>query len=193
MTKNHLRILILESDPSFCEHLKVTCGEFGKTTVAHDLSTALDAITQDPFQLLLINGHLSAEDNFTLNTALEDFQPEAKRLSLFTSPDLASVINAMKGGAYDILWAAMDKSTLKAKVREAIALERRPRNNFSLTQLAESLTEKAMDQKTTLFSARKEFSRIFLKQILWQQKLRRTQLADLMQVSPRTLHRHLSA
>ena len=193
MAKQNLRILILEKEPVFRDHLRSICGEFGKTTVTHDLSTALDALTQDPFQLLLIDGHLSAEDTTTLNRALEDFQPEAKRLALFTTPDLASVINAMKGGAYDILWSAMDKATLKSKVREAIALERKPRNNFTLTQLAETLTDKAMAQKTSLFSARKEFSRIFLKQILWQQKLRRTQLADLMQVSPRTLHRHLSA
>jgi len=87
----------------------------------------------------------------------------------------------------------MEKTLLKAKIKEALFQEKRPRSGYSLTQLAETLTEKAMTQKTSLFSARKEFSRIFLKQILWQQKLRRTQLADLMQVSPRTLHRHLSA
>jgi DNA-binding NtrC family response regulator len=100
----------------------------------------------------------------------------------------------MKSGSNDVLWTNQDPRLLKEKIAETLAQDR-PRTipHSFVSKLAETLTDKAMTQKTSLFTARKEFSKTFLTQVLSQQKLRRTQLASLMSVSPRTLHRHLSS
>lgn len=193
MVKKNTRILILEDDTCFRGILENLCQELGETIAVADIETALSHLTKQTFQLLLLDWHLNPSDATSLYSAIENFQSNACRVALFTVPDLPNVISAMKAGASDILWASQDKNTLREKVREALALTKPA--NFShalVSRLAETLTEKALIQKTSLFQARKEFSRTFLQQILTQQKLRRTQLASLMSVSPRTLHRHLS-
>jgi len=193
MAKNSFRILILEENSAFQDLLGIICQEIGKTAVVSDVPTALDVLTQEPFDLVLLSGTLPAHELAAVNSTLKDFQPHAQRLALFTNPDLMGVIEAMKNGAQDILWAAMPREVLKTKLKETLHHAPKPAPNNSLSKLADTLTEKSLVQKTSFIKARREFSRIFLKQVLWQQKLKRTQLAGLMQISPRTLHRHLSA
>jgi DNA-binding NtrC family response regulator len=194
MGKNEDRILILEDDAYFRNILENICKPMGETLAVGDIESALGLLTKQSFQLLLLDWHLNQTEISSLYSIIENFHPGAKRIALFTVPDLPNLIAAMKAGAVDILWAAQDKETLKEKISECLS-KSTPQvfaHSF-VSRLAETLTEKAMVQKTSLFQARREFSKTFLQQILSQQKLRRTQLASLMSVSPRTLHRHLSA
>jgi DNA-binding NtrC family response regulator len=194
MAKKDVRILILEDDTCFRGILEGVCAEMGEVVSAADRDSALAFLSEKNFDLLMLDWHLIQPDLSTVRSTVENFQPGAYQVALFTVPDLFNVITAMKSGMSDILWAAQDIASLKAKIEECLAHVKPAQFTHSLvSQLAESLTEKAMVQKTSLFQARKEFSRTFLHQVLRQQKLRRTQLASLMSVSPRTLHRHLSA
>jgi DNA-binding NtrC family response regulator len=185
-------IFILEDDAYFRNLLENVCGELGAVLAAADIRTAAELLTANSFQVLLLDWHLNLSDP-SLQSAIENFQSGADRLALFTVPDLHHVIGAMKAGASDILWATLEREKLKEKLMDVLGQGRRSRSSYSLSRLAESITEKAMVQKSSLFQARREFSRIFLQQLLSQQKMRRAQLADLISVSPRTLHRHLSA
>jgi len=195
MATNHKpQVLILEDDAYFRNQLESVCLETAEIVAVGDVDSALSHLTQQAFGLILLDWHLIQEDLSSLNSTIENFQPNAVRMSLFTVPDLSNVIAAMKSGVSDILWAAQDMKAIKEKINSALTMPKPQAIAHSfVSKLAESLTEKAMSQKTTLFKARREFSKTFLHQILTQQNLRRTQLASLMSVSPRTLHRHLSA
>lgn len=194
MADDKPKILILEDDGYFRELLNGICSEFAPTEVVADLGAALGVLTQQSFSLLLLDWHLIEQDTLAFHSTLENFQANASRLALFTAPDLSHVISAMKAGASDVLWAAEDKPSLRAKIKAVLDQEKPvPIAHAFVARLAESLTEKAMSQKTSLFQARREFSKTFLQQVLRQQKLRRTQLATFMNVSPRTLHRHLNS
>ena len=195
MTSNHKsQILILEDDAYFRNQLESSCPETADIEAVGDVQSALGLLSQRNFNLIMLDWHLIQADLLSFNSTIENFQTNAVLMSLFTVPDLANVISAMKLGASDIIWAAQDPKAMREKIVEALFIPK-PKDiaHSFVSKLAESLTEKAITQKTTLFKARREFSRTFLHQILTQQNLRRTQLASLMSVSPRTLHRHLSA
>jgi len=192
--QNNAQILVLEDDGYFRDILTGLCSEMAKTTAVADLESALGMLTHQSFQLLLLDWHLIQRNPASLYSTIENFQPNAVQMALFTVPDLPNVITAMKSGVIDVLWAALDRESLAERIRNVLLQDKPvPIAHAFVSRLAESLTEKAMAQKTSLFQARKEFSKTFLQQVLSQQKLRRTQLASLMSVSPRTLHRHLSS
>jgi DNA-binding NtrC family response regulator len=194
MEKNKLKIFILEDDTYFRNILQEVCGSLGEVFAVGEIESALNILEKQSFDLLLLDWHLNQARLSPLSSFIENFQTGIRKIALFTVPDLPNVISAIKGGNCDILWAAQEKSILKEKIKECLALPANVRYTHSfISHLAETLTEKAMIQKTSLFQARREFSKTFLQQILSQQNLRRTQLASLMSVSPRTLHRHLSA
>lgn len=193
MAQINQNILILEDDGFFRDVLKGVCADFGQTAAVGDVESALSLITQQNYQLLLLDWHLVQPHKNSFYSAVDHFQPGVIQLALFTAPDLNNVITAMKTGVSDILWAAQEKEDLKARISESLAHSKPSAIPHSfVSRLAESLTDKAMVQKTSLFQARREFSRTFLHQILIQQKMRRSELANLMNVSPRTLHRHLA-
>jgi DNA-binding NtrC family response regulator len=193
MAKKTTKIFILEDDAYFRGMLEELCSELGETLVAPDVASGLGLLSRHSFDLLLLDWHLNPQDQASLQTTIENFQSASQRIALFTVPDLPNVIAAMKTGVSDILWVGQERSILLEKIRGCLSLSKPIVFAHSfVSRLTDSLTEKAMVQKTSLFQARREFSRTFLQQILSQQKLRRTQLADLMSVSPRTLHRHLS-
>jgi DNA-binding NtrC family response regulator len=194
MEKNKIKIFILEDDTYFRTVLQDVCGSFGEVFAVGEIESALNTLEKHPFDLLLLDWHLNQARHSPLYSFIENFQTSIRKIALFTVPDLPNVIAAIKAGNSDILWAAQEKSVLKEKIKECLSLPANVHYAHSfISHLAETLTEKAMIQKTSLFQARREFSKTFLQQILSQQNLRRTQLASLMSVSPRTLHRHLSA
>jgi len=191
--QKHL-ILILEDDAYFRNQLESSCRETAQIESAGDVELAVGLMAHHSFDLILADWHLIQNDLSSFYSTLENFQANAVLMALFTVPDLANVITAMKSGARDIIWAAQDPGAMRDKIDEALTIPRTKSIAHSfVSKLAETITEKAMTQKTTLFKARREFSKTFLHQILSQQNLRRTQLASLMSVSPRTLHRHLSS
>lgn len=193
MEKNVARILILEDDAYFRKILEAICGEIGETFAAGDIKTALGLIAKYSFQLLLLDWHLNPPDVSNLYASIENFQANTPRIALFTVPDLPNVVAAMKSGAFDILWAGQDKGAMKEKIKDSLARPQpRVYEHSYVSRLAESLTERAIAERTKFFQARREFSKTFLQQILSQQKFRRTQLAYMMGISPRTLHRHLA-
>jgi DNA-binding NtrC family response regulator len=193
MPRKKTQIFILEDDGFFLNKLEDVCSQIGEVTVVGDLDEAMGVLSSRSFDLLLLDWYLNASNAASFYSAIESFQPGVKRIALFTVPDLANVIEAMKLGARDIFWAAQETDSLAEKIKECIKQPLRSSHTHSfLTRLTESLTEKALLQRTSLFKARKEFSRAFLQQVLNHQNMKRNELADLLGVSSRTLHRHLS-
>lgn len=194
MFPQNASILILEDDPQFRARLNEICAGFGKTMAVDDADEALGLLIRQSFRFLLLNWNLVQTDPSSFALAINSFQPKASRAALFNVPHLNPVIGAMKSGMGDVLWAGEDTAVLKEKIKDCLAqVKPAPVAYSSVSQLAESISDKAIKQKISFFKARKEFSKTFLFQILSLRKMRRAQLASFMNVSSRTLHRHLSA
>lgn len=187
-------ILIMEDDVPFRDHLKGICAGIGKPWVVGKTEDALALLLQQPFQLLLLNWNLIQLDPSAFEMAINNFQSGANRMALFKFPKLVPVIAAMKSGMSDVLWPGQDTEALKEKIMDSLNQTKPALITHSfVSQLAESVTDKAIEEKISFFKARKEFSKTFLYQIIGRRKMRRSQLAGLMGVSTRTLHRYLSA
>lgn len=192
MVKKKNKILILEKEVSFRERLRNLCNDLGKTWAAGDMESVLDLLTQRSYQLLLLDWDLIQSDFSALWPMIDNFQPDARRIVLFKSPQLTDVVAVMKAGVNDALWEYQDYDVLKNRMKDALSLEKPPAIVHSyILQLAESMADQAMTKKTSLLKARREFSKTVLSQILRLQKMRHFKLADAIKVSPRTLRRRL--
>jgi DNA-binding NtrC family response regulator len=192
VVKKNIRILILEKEVSFRDRLRNLCNDMGKTWVADDMESVWDLLTKRSYQLLLLDWDLIQLDFSAFWPMIDIFQPDARRIALFKSPQLTDVVAAMKAGVNDALWENQDSEILKGRIYDAISLEKPPAIVHSyILQLAESMADQAMTKKTSILKARREFSKTVLSQILRLQKMRHFKLANAMKVSPRTLRRHL--
>jgi DNA-binding NtrC family response regulator len=194
MANNNHRIFILEDDACFRGVLEAACFEIGDVVAVADKESALEILSKQTFNLILLDWYLCQEDSESFISAVHYFQPDVRWIALFTVTDLNNIKAAMKAGANDVLWPVSEKKVILVKLKENLKQKKLVAFAHStLNGLAQSLVEKALSQKATLYEARREFSKHFLEQILSQQKLRRSELAHLLHVSPRTLDRHLSA
>jgi DNA-binding NtrC family response regulator len=189
--KKELRFLILEDDAGFRKMLEGVCAELGKVTAVSDTEAASKLLTQHTFDVLLIDWHLNSDD---FNRRLTRFQSNASRIALFTIPGLEDVVRAMKMGAADVFWTTQERQVLIEKIKNCVRNTKstNPFKHAFVSELAESLSEKAFLQELSLFRARKEFSKTFIQYLLDQPNIQRDRLAGLMNVSLRTLHRYLS-
>jgi DNA-binding response OmpR family regulator len=198
MNKRNTKIFILENGYLFRNRLQSLCADRGKVWVADDIKSALEMLTQQSFQLLLLDWEWIQVNISTIGPVLKNFQPNACRVGLFSAPELNPVIAAMKWGMSDVFWAEQESAVLKSRLREL--LSRKQPDTFTdsaivhsyVSQLAEALAEKALAQKMSLFQAKREFSKSFLSHILVLLKMRHIQMANVMSVTARTLRRHLS-
>jgi DNA-binding NtrC family response regulator len=193
MKNGKKKILILEKDYFFRDVLREVCGPLGETLLVEDLNKALRLIMEKTYDLLLLDWSLIGSQSASLFSTIRSFQPKAKKLVLVLEPDLTNVVAAMKAGADDILWPSQDLKTLSEKIAEYMGQNNeRPNTKAFISRMAESISEKALLQETSLANASREFSRTFLLYTLKMKKMKRSQLAHILSVSPRTLHRHLS-
>lgn len=120
MGKSKAKILILEDDACFREVLEKVCGQAGEVDAAGDFDSALVSLTKKSYDLLLLDWHLYRRQWESLSSTLENFQPNALRIALFTVPDLQNVITAMKSGICDIFWPAQDSAVLLENVQTCL-------------------------------------------------------------------------
>lgn len=187
-------ILILEKDGDFRSRLAHLSASLGKALEVRGTEEALALLATYPFRLVLLNWDMIRADLPSFEKVLRRLQPDASRMALFQDPALPQVISAMKWGMTDILWTAQTDLTLRKALRENMAPGRGEATTPNLiTHLSEYILEKAADQKVPLFEARKDFSRSLLQWILTRKKMGRGHLAKLLRISPRTLHRYISA
>ena len=186
-------VLILQVDPIFVKCLEMACGSLVNIVCVQTPEDVLEAISVSNFDLLLLQWDFLSSDGNLNFKILCQLQPESKKIALFQTPDLPSVVLAMKMGFDDILWAKVGPVSMNQKIKDSLAHSQAPKiRHTHLSPLVDSLAQRSLDKKATLFQARREFYRLFLQKILINTSLPRHKLATLLEVSPRTLHRHLS-
>lgn len=187
------QILILEDDAAFRALLQGAAERLGEVTAVAEMSSALQALTERSYRLLLLDWYLVGPDLPSFQANLDSFQPGALQVALFTVPELAPVVAAMKSGAREVLWAGLSSMELKERLSACLAGTPEDVLDRALVpKLVETLAERALIQGSSLFKARKEFSKLFLTRLMNDQKVGRARLAGLMDISTRTLHRHMA-
>jgi len=195
LLKNLTNTLILESDAGFRNALESICSEFGKTVAVSDLGSAIGYLASQSFDLLLLDWRLCQTGEGGSPHKIHEIQEGCRWVALFNDLEMRSVVAAMKAGASEALWVGYDGKTLARKIAGIVAeTELAPQltQTLLLSKLAEILSEKAFVEGMPLIRASREFSRTFLRGALSRKRLPRNQLAHLMNVSLRTIHRHLS-
>lgn len=193
MSRRNFPILVLEDRDVFRNRVISVASELGKVWETKDAQEALELMTVQPFRLLMLDWHLMKYDLPAFGRLIDSLHPGAIRLALFHTPQLPQVLSAMKWGMMDALWDAQGGQEIQKTIIEALARQKKDgHSSNTVTQLAETLVDRAVDHKMSLFHARKDFSKAFLTQLLNQKGVQRNQLADVMKVSSRTLQRYLS-
>jgi DNA-binding NtrC family response regulator len=193
MPRKNFPTLILEDRNGFRDQVGLVASELGKVWETKDAQEALELLTVQPFRLLLLDWHLMKYDLPAFGRLIDSLQPGAIRLALFHTPQLPQVLSAMKWGMMDALWDAQGVPEIRKTIAEALARQKKDAHGTNtVTQLAETLVDRAVGHKMSLFKARKDFSKAFLTQMLNRKGVQRNQLADVMKVSSRTLQRYLS-
>ncbi len=193
MVDQKKRILILQMNPVFLKKLVKSCSSLGDVFTAQSPEEALEAVSLNTFDLLLLQWELISADKPLNFETIRQFQPKSAKIALLHISDLSSVISAMKTGFTDIIWFGIERILLKQKLEDSLTFSPMTGvNHTHMTPLVKALTQRNLDQKATLFQARKEFSKLFLQMMMKHSRLRRPELAALLEVSPRTLQRHLT-
>ena len=161
------QILILQEDPIFQKKLEMACRSLGEIVSAKTPAEALEAISLKKFDMLLLQWDILFPDGALNFNILRQLQPGSKKIALFQVPELSSVVSAMKAGFDDILWSKIVPTSLRKKIKNALAQS--PAHGIRHTHLfplVESMAQRNLDKNATLFQARKDFYTLFFKKIL---------------------------
>lgn len=192
--KRMKRVLVAEDDPAIRGALVASCEGLAFPIVARNGEEALEAMVSDVFNLLLLDWHWDPPGGEDLFREASRLQPAAWRIALFTIPSVDALVAAMRSGAHDAWWVARGMELREHVLREW--LQKPPvSSDFSpllLNRLADTISSKAAARKDSFFKARREFSKILIKEVALRHKLTRNDLAKWMGVSVRTIQRLLS-
>jgi DNA-binding NtrC family response regulator len=193
MSQDKKQILILHEDPVFLNALESVCLPLGEIYSIHRAEEALEPFSLIRFDLLLLQWDLfSTQGSLDFNSFCQ-LQPESVKVAIFKNPDLKSVVSAMKSGVVDVLSAQMELASLAQKIQDYLSGKQAVKiRHVSLAPFIETLTQNGMESQTTLYQARKEFYKLFVRIICGHSNLTRERLASLLEVSPRTLQRYIT-
>jgi len=189
------KILIAEDDAAIRDVLAEACEGLATTVLVSEGEAVGQAMAAESFDLLLLDWNLGSRSGVELLELAARLQPQAWRIILFTIPTIDALVKAMRAGAHDAWWVARGM-----ELREHLLEEWLEKSSVSkgfpplyLSSITESLSEKAATREVPFFEARREFSKIFIREIARRHSLSRNDLARWMGVSVRTLQRVLSA
>ncbi len=196
MVPEKIKIFIFEGDAVFRSTLEVICSRIGDTTAAETAESAIQTLTRQNYDLLLLDWKFNKDKDWALFlfSEIDDFQSKAERLALFPAQDLGDVVSAVKSGFRDVLFAGQDQAVLEKKIRESLA-DSTPKKSahHTPTSADNALIEKAYYQKQTLFQAEKKFTKYFLERLMAENQFTKKQVAALMKISYKSLERYLKA
>lgn len=117
------RALIVDDEPDIRELLEITLGRMKiETVAAADLSSALELLASQPFDLCLTDMHLPDGNGLELVERINSNHPNlpVAMITAFGSVDTA--IRALKAGAFDFLQKPIDLEQLRSLVDSALKI-----------------------------------------------------------------------
>ena len=123
------RTLIVDDEPDIRELLEITLGRMKLETVAAaDLTSAIELVKNETFDLCLTDMHLPDGNGLELVKFIATNQPDlpVAMITAFGSVDTA--ISALKAGAFDFLQKPIDLEQLRNLVDSALKISQLPRD-----------------------------------------------------------------
>ncbi|RPH92630.1 sigma-54-dependent Fis family transcriptional regulator [candidate division KSB1 bacterium] len=99
---NHVKILIVEDEQDYCAFLRQHLEDQGHLVVAaHDGMTALDAFTNEEFDLVFLDHRLPGKDGVEILRQLKAINRETPIVMMTAYGYVQTAVQAIKSGAYD--------------------------------------------------------------------------------------------
>jgi two-component system response regulator HydG len=121
MTANRpIRILIVDDDPGHRTTLKTITRSWGYAVdTADDGETAVERVTTDPFDLVLMDVRMAKMDGIEALEQIKAYNPSIPVIIMTAYSSVESAVDALKAGAYDYLIKPLDFEVLKLTLERA--------------------------------------------------------------------------
>ncbi len=134
------RILIVDDDASFRRIVEYTLQEAGfETTSCGDPKAALDAFTENPFELVISDMRMAELSGLELLTRVLAIDSDVPVIIATAHADVDNAVEAMREGAFDYLQKPVNRAELKLVVDRALELRKLRHEN---RQLKQAVTER---------------------------------------------------
>ena len=126
------RTLIVDDEPDIRELLEITLGRMKLETVAAaDLTSALEYLKNDTFDLCLTDMHLPDGNGLELVEHINTHHPDLPVAMITAFGSMDTAISALKAGAFDFLQKPIDLEHLRALVESALKISELDETNNS--------------------------------------------------------------
>lgn len=114
-------ILIIDDDPAVCFVLERTLrGEGYRIDSITDGAKALETVTQERYDLILLDLNMQPLDGIQILAELRRKDPEALVIILTGHGSLDTAVDALRLGAFDYLFKPAQTETIRQRVREGL-------------------------------------------------------------------------
>ncbi len=114
------RILIVDDDPGHLTTLKTIIRSWGyAAATAEDGDRAIEQITADPFDLVLMDVRMARVSGIEALTQIKAYNPSIPVIIMTAYSSVESAVDALKAGAYDYLIKPLDFEVLKLTLERA--------------------------------------------------------------------------
>lgn len=133
-------VLIVDDHATANEALCLILKDVGLlATGVHSAESALEQLTQEPFDVVLTDLQLPGMDGLELLTRLRDRQPDLEVIVFTAYATIETAVQAIKGGAFDFITKPVNPIELEHTIRAALERQRLKRELERLSQENEQL------------------------------------------------------
>lgn len=114
-------VLVVDDDHNLCALMRDGLATHGfRASTSHSSAPALDKLTADDFQAVLVDMNLGNEDGLELCREIHERMPELPVVVITAFGSMESAIAAIRIGAYDFITKPIDFDALAISLRRAV-------------------------------------------------------------------------
>jgi two-component system response regulator HydG len=129
------KILVVDDEQSHRTMLKAVLGKEGfEVSEADDGTSAVKAVENDTFDLILMDIRMTDMDGIEAITEIKKFSPSIPVIMMTAYASVKTAVEALKSGAYDYLTKPLDMDELKILIRKALNYYHLQKENIFLRE-----------------------------------------------------------
>jgi two-component system response regulator HydG len=129
------KILVVDDEQSHRTMLKAVLGKEGfEVSEADDGTSAVKAVENDTFDLILMDIRMTDMDGIEAITEIKKFSPSIPVIMMTAYASVKTAVEALKSGAYDYLTKPLDMDELKILIRKALNYYHLQKENIFLKE-----------------------------------------------------------
>jgi signal transduction histidine kinase len=142
------RVLIVDDDTAILEVLEMRLAAMGfEVTATSDAPRALEHVTNERFDLALIDLRMEPMDGIQLMEALHGRQSRLPVLIMTAHGTIETAVEAVQRGAFDYLTKPFVRDELRSKIRRALAARRWARDRERLLAVGQILASSGVMER----------------------------------------------